>query len=230
LALGTDPKLGKFLVDDAGNTLYLFTKDTKNTTVCYGKCEQAWPPLLSLGQPKLGDGVDATLLGTTQRKDGTTQVTYNGWPLYYYYEDSAPGDVSGQAVQKVWWVTSAEGNPIQPGSLAVTTTTTLGKFLTDSAGRTVYVYTKDTKDTSVCYAKCEQFWPPLLTLDKPVLGDGVDTAMLGTTARKDGTTQVTYNGAPLYYYSKDAAPGDTTGQGVQQVWYVFSPAGLQVNP
>ena len=230
LNLGQNATLGKFLVDDAGNSLYLFTKDHDGSTVCYGKCEQAWPPLLTVGQPKLGAGVDQTLVGTTQRKDGSTQVTYNGWPLYYYYEDAAPGDTTGQAVQKVWWVVSGEGNAIKPAALAVTQTTTLSKFLVDGAGRTLYMFTKDTKDTSNCYTKCEQSWAPLLTVDKPTLGDGVDASLLGSATRKDGSVQVTYGGWPLYYFSKDAAPGDINGQGVGQVWYVITPAGLQDKP
>ena len=133
--------------------------------------------------------------------------------------------MTGHAVQKVWCVVSGEGNPSQPASLAVTQTPALGQFLTDGAGRTLYLYTKDTKDTTVCYGKCEQAWPPLLTVDKPSLGSGVDASLLGTTTRKDGTLQVTYAGWPLYYFAKDTAPGEVTGQGVQQVWYVVGPSG-----
>jgi predicted lipoprotein with Yx(FWY)xxD motif len=80
--LGQNESLGSFLVDDKNMTLYLFTKDTPNTTVCYDKCATAWPPLLTTGNPVAGDGVDASKLGTTTRKDGSGQVTYNGWPLY----------------------------------------------------------------------------------------------------------------------------------------------------
>src|SRR5215208_7791357 len=87
--LGQDDKLGSFLVDDKGMTLYLFTKDTPNTSVCYDKCATAWPPLLTTGDPVAGEGADASLLGTTTRKDGSIQVTYNGWPLYYYEKDKA---------------------------------------------------------------------------------------------------------------------------------------------
>jgi len=112
VALGEDDKLGSFLVDDKGMTLYLFTKDTPNTTVCYEKCAVAWPPLLTTGDPAAGEGVDASMLGTTNRTDGTVQVTYNGWPLYYYEKDKAPGDVTGQDVGGVWYVVSAEGNQV----------------------------------------------------------------------------------------------------------------------
>ena len=110
--LGQNDTLGSLLVDDQGMTLYLFTKDTPNTTVCYDKCATAWPPLLTTGDPVAGEGVDASLLGTTDRTDGTVQVTYNGWPLYYYEKDKAPGDVVGQDVGGVWYVVSAEGDQV----------------------------------------------------------------------------------------------------------------------
>ena len=110
--LGQNDELGSFLVDEKGMTLYLFTKDTPNTTVCYEKCAVAWPPLLTTGDPVAGEGVDASMLGTTNRTDGTSQVTHNGWPLYYYEKDKAPGDVTGQDVGGVWYVVSAEGNQV----------------------------------------------------------------------------------------------------------------------
>ena len=145
VALTPTEKLGNILVDDAGMSLYLFTKDTPGVTNCYGKCEIAWPPLLTIGQPTLGDNVSAGAISTTVRKDGSVQVTYNGWPLYYYFKDKAPGDVTGQAVGKVWWVVSGEGNPIKPAALAITPTEKLGKILVDGDGRTLYMFTKDTQ-------------------------------------------------------------------------------------
>ncbi|HEX9386630.1 MAG TPA: hypothetical protein VF918_09965, partial [Anaerolineales bacterium] len=110
--LGQNDTLGSFLVDDKGMTLYLFTKDTPNTSNCYDKCATAWPPLLTTGAPVAGEGVDASKLGITNRTDGTVQVTYNGWPLYYYEKDKAPGDVVGQDVGGVWYVVSAAGDKV----------------------------------------------------------------------------------------------------------------------
>ena len=104
--------LGTILVDDEGMTLYLFTKDTQGSgeSTCEGECLVAWPALL--GEPKAGSGADETLLGTLTRTDGTTQVSYNGWPLYYWVDDTAPGDTSGQGVQGVWWVLDPAGDAI----------------------------------------------------------------------------------------------------------------------
>lgn len=110
--LGKNDKLGSFLVDDKGMTLYLYTKDTPNTSVCYDKCATAWPPLLTTGDPVAGEGVDASKFGTTNRTDGTVQVTFNGWPLYYYAKDKAPGDVVGEDVGGVWYVVSAAGDKV----------------------------------------------------------------------------------------------------------------------
>lgn len=223
IQLAKNDKLGAFLADGNGNTLYLFMKDTADTSNCYDKCLAAWPALLSQAAPTLKDGVNAALLGTTQRKDGSMQITYNHHPLYYYAADHAAGDTNGQAVGKVWWVGSGEGNPIKPAGLQAVQNDKFGKFLADDAGMSLYIFAKDSKNTTVCYDKCEQSWPPLLTLDQPQLGAGVDASMVGTLQRKDGTRQVTFNGQPLYYYFKDKQPGDTTGQNVGDVWFLVAP-------
>jgi predicted lipoprotein with Yx(FWY)xxD motif len=111
--LGNNMDLGSILVDSKGMTLYLFTKDTPNTSNCYEKCATAWPPLLTEGSPIAGEGIDAALLGTTNRTDGTVQVTYGGWPLYYYVKDLKAGEVTGQNVGEVWFVLSADGKMVE---------------------------------------------------------------------------------------------------------------------
>jgi predicted lipoprotein with Yx(FWY)xxD motif len=233
--------LGQFLTDEQGLSLYLFTKDTPNTSTCYDRCAENWPPLLTSGSPVAGQDVDAALLGTTQRQDGSTQVTYNGWPLYYYVKDQQPGDTTGQEVGDVWYVISPQGQEIGPmaateaapteamaTTLMISQQEGLGQFLTDEQGLSLYLFTKDTPNTSNCYDQCAENWPPLLTSGSPVAGQDVDAALLGTTQRQDGSTQITYNGWPLYYYVKDQQPGDTTGQEVGDVWYLVTPQGEQV--
>lgn len=88
-------KLGRVIVDSKGLTLYDFHKDKGMTSSCYGGCAQVWPPLVTEGRPQAGEGAIAAKLGTTQRKDGTTQVTYAGHPLYTYVEDTKPGETNG---------------------------------------------------------------------------------------------------------------------------------------
>lgn len=106
-----DSSLGSILVDGKGMTLYMFTKDSANTSACSGECLAAWPPLL--GKPTEGSGVDDSKLGSFQRTDGSTQATYNGWPLYYWKGDAKAGDVTGQNVNSVWFVLDRDGDPVK---------------------------------------------------------------------------------------------------------------------
>lgn len=108
--------LGTFLVDGDGNTLYVFLPDNQGDSTCYDACADNWPALV--GDVTAGAGVDATLLGTTTRRggayqQGAVQVTYNGWPLYSFAGDAAPGDTNGQGVKDVWYVVDPAGDPIK---------------------------------------------------------------------------------------------------------------------
>jgi predicted lipoprotein with Yx(FWY)xxD motif len=110
--------LGKILVDSKGRTLYLFQADKGTASACDGACASAWPPLTTAGEPIAGSGVSTSKLGTAERSDGTTGVTYNGHPLYTFAGDSAPGKATGQgsdAFGAEWYVLSAAGNAIETG-------------------------------------------------------------------------------------------------------------------
>jgi len=117
--------LGTFLTDASGRSLYLFEADTaaaggrQRASTCYDECAQAWPPLLVQGEPvPANPAVRAQLLGTVQRRDGAMQVTYNGWPLYYYARDQNPGDTNGQDVEGFggeWYLVTPEGHPVGHG-------------------------------------------------------------------------------------------------------------------
>jgi predicted lipoprotein with Yx(FWY)xxD motif len=104
----------------------------------------------------------------------------------------------------------------------------LGSILVGNKGMTLYIFTKDTPDKSNCTDKCIAAWPALLTLGKPVLGTGVDAAMVGKTQLADGTWIVTYNHWPLYYFVKDLKAGDVLGQKVAGVWFVIGPDGKPI--
>jgi predicted lipoprotein with Yx(FWY)xxD motif len=82
-----DSQYGEILFDDSDQVVYLFDKESSETSECYGDCAAAWPPVLTQGDPRAAGGADAKLLGTTKRDDGSTQVTYDGHPLYYYVDD-----------------------------------------------------------------------------------------------------------------------------------------------
>jgi predicted lipoprotein with Yx(FWY)xxD motif len=102
--------LGTIIVSSAGLTLYDFHKDKGGNSSCYGACASAWPPLLTEGEPQAEAGAMASQLGTTERKDGTVQVTYNGWPLYTYAGDQAPGEANGNDIDQF----GAEWYALQP--------------------------------------------------------------------------------------------------------------------
>lgn len=112
LDVRTDATLGDHLVDGDGRTLYLFTNDADGTSVCYEACATNWPPLLADGDVALGEGLDAALVGTTERTDGTVQVTYGGWPLYRFAADANPGDANGQGRNDVWFVVAPDGTGV----------------------------------------------------------------------------------------------------------------------
>ena len=108
----------------------------------------------------------------------------------------------------------------------------LGTYLVDSQGRTLYVFGKDTGTKSMCSGACASEWPPATASGRPKAGSKVDPALLGTSKRSDGTSQLTYNGHPLYRYAGDAAAGGTNGQGLTffgGTWNVVSPAGQKID-
>ena len=110
-----DSEFGPILVDGDDRTLYLFDKESGKASECYGACADAWPPFLTEGEPRVTDGLDDDLLGTTKRDDGTTQVTYNGHPLYRYVDDP-PGQVLCHNVEEfggLWLVVTPEGEAAQ---------------------------------------------------------------------------------------------------------------------
>ena len=109
-------KLGSILVDGSGRTLYLFEKDKGTTSSCYSACAAGWPPYTTAGAPHAGQGASASLLGTTTRTDGKTEVTYHGHPLYYYVGDSKAGDTNGQGVEAFgaeWYVVGPAGSKVE---------------------------------------------------------------------------------------------------------------------
>jgi predicted lipoprotein with Yx(FWY)xxD motif len=116
---GTINGLGSVLIDGNGITVYMFATDVRGRpSRCYDICAVQWPPLVlppGLTRPVVGTGIRPTLLGTAGRTDGTVQITYNGWPLYLWPPDRAPGQATGQALTNaggLWYVLSPAGRPI----------------------------------------------------------------------------------------------------------------------
>jgi predicted lipoprotein with Yx(FWY)xxD motif len=107
--------LGTVLVDGNGMTLYLFESDTGSTSTCMGSCADTWPPLLTSGDASATGKASSSMLGTTTRDDGSTQITYDGHPLYTYSGDTAPGDANGEGIGGIWYAVTAKGTEAKPG-------------------------------------------------------------------------------------------------------------------
>jgi predicted lipoprotein with Yx(FWY)xxD motif len=188
---------------------------------------------LSDAAPSVGTGLDAAAFGSTDRTDGAKQVTFYGWPLYYFASDAAAGDTNGQGLNDVWFVVGPDGTAIgapTAGAAVSVATTGLGDVLVDGAGLTLYMFTADADGKSACYGDCATSWPPLVADAAPSLGKGLDAEAFGSITRDDGTAQVTFGGMPLYFFAGDTAPGDVNGQGIGGKWYVLGADGTVLKP
>ncbi|MEX2653778.1 MAG: hypothetical protein WD532_01985 [Acidimicrobiia bacterium] len=239
----TDTSLGEVLVGPEGMTLYGFTVDDPGVSNCYDDCAQVWPPLA--GDTPISGDLDESLFTTAERTDGTSQLVIGDWPLYYFAGDTAPGDVNGQDVEGVWFVVDADGNLVgasettepeeeaaadpagdrgydydieTPQGLSVAETD-LGPTVVDGDGFTLYGFTQDTPTASACTGACADSWPPVPGNAK--VGDDLDPSLFTTITRDDGSTQLVFGDWPLYRFVGDGAPGDVSGHGVNDVWFVI---------
>jgi predicted lipoprotein with Yx(FWY)xxD motif len=248
-------KFGTVLVTGAGESLYTFTGDefpfaptglqldctALNVAAGGTPCTTAWPPLTA-SSVVAEHGVRQRDLGTVAR-NGVTQVTYFGKPLYGFVADKAANDVNGEDVSAFdgnWYLDQTDGLPavqsptvsteISPNGIVLSSTTASG-------GRSLYLLTADTPKTSACGTAggCVALWPPLLTSHRAMAGVGANRHLIGAIRRTDGTWQVTYAGRPLYFFALDLAAGATAGETngehlldpapVDGVWYTLLPNG-----
>ena len=106
-----DSEFGPMLFDSKKQAIYVFERDPKGESACYGECAEAWPPVLTKGEPRATGGVKQDLLGMVERRDGKLQVTYAGRPLYFYAHEG-PGEVKCHNVNLnggLWWVVGPDG-------------------------------------------------------------------------------------------------------------------------
>jgi predicted lipoprotein with Yx(FWY)xxD motif len=125
----------------------------------------------------------------------------------------------------------AAGNSASRPATVSTARTGLGRIIVNGQGRTLYLFEKDRKGRSACSGTCATYWPPLLTHGKPIAANGARQALIGTTRRSDGTTQVTYAGHPVYRFMLDSKRGQTKGEGLNDFgggWDALSPAGKKI--
>ncbi len=244
--LATDATLGTFLTDGKGFTLYYFAVDVDGVGKCAGGCLAVWPVFYDslLSATTLGAGLNVSDFTTVTAANGAKQTAYKGWPLYYF----APGNVreaaglkGGEKVGNTWFVAKTNYSVLLAEKKVVaagTTDTTSKEFLTDSAGNTLYYFTKDSLNPTTlptnCVSGCITTWPvfytPNITVPSLLLQSD-----FGTITRTDGTggttrLQSTYKGRPLYYFAPDAySKGVAKGEGVGKVWWVMKPDVVKIN-
>ena len=220
--LSTDSELGSILTDSDGNTLYFFSKDTKDTSVCLGGCADIWPIFYS-GDLVVGSGLNAADFATITRTDGELQTTYKGWPLYYYSSDNVAGDTNGEDVNNVWYVAKPDYSLMYAKAQLVghdgnnyTSNYTVGdeetSYIVDIDGRTLYTFMNDSNNTNNFTNpdfSNNGVWPIAeITLDQiPSILNNGDFGTIDVYGR----TQLTYKGWPLYYFGQDAVRGDNKG-------------------
>ncbi|MFC7309642.1 SCO0930 family lipoprotein [Streptomyces monticola] len=249
LAVWDSKKLGEVVTDSAGFTLYRFDKDTAKPpkSACVGECAETWPVVAAEGA-KAAPGVDASLLGSVAREDGTEQLTIAGRPMYRYAADKKPGDAKGQGVGGTWFAAAPDGKKAAPAAdggadaggaaeggaddlpgLSTRKDPQLGEVVVDKNGMTVYRFKKDSAwpMKSACTGDCLENWPVVQPVEKNDT-EGVLKKGFVVFDRPDGVRQQTIDCWPLYTFSGDKKPGDTNGQGVGGTWYAVSPEGKLV--
>jgi predicted lipoprotein with Yx(FWY)xxD motif len=126
---------------------------------------------------------------------------------------------------------SATGSASTTGTVITTGSGSAGSFLTNSAGRVLYLWVKDPMNKSVCSGACAGAWPPVVATGTVTASGGANASDLGTITRSDGTKQVTYDGHPLYYFVGDSNPGTDSGQGSNSFgakWWLVAPSGSAI--
>ncbi|MFJ3906270.1 SCO0930 family lipoprotein [Streptomyces sp. NPDC090025] len=246
LSVWKSAELGPVVTDGAGFTLYRFDQDSANppTSTCVGDCAAAWPPVLA-GDAAAGRGLDTALIGSVKRADGSLQLTLAGWPLYRYAQDTAPRQTRGHGVGGTWFAAAPDGTKARAGAgtaetpppsgaaapkalpaLSTVKDEEHGTIVRDGKGRTLYRFTKDTAwpMKSNCEGGCLELWKPAKLVDKKDV-KGIDPKLLIPLKRPDGTEQLTLDCWPLYWYTGDKKPGDTSGHGVNNTWFTVRPDG-----
>ncbi|NIJ51176.1 hypothetical protein [Dyadobacter arcticus] len=209
--------LGKVLTDKDGKTLYFFTRDAAGTSVCTGGCLDTWPifSVANVASAKLDAGLKAADFGSITRADGKPQTTYKGWPLYYYKDDAAAGDVKGEGVGTRWYVaktgytvmlsnTQLVGHDGKSYKADYTEGVGETQFFVDSLGRTLYAFARDSSmnnNWTTNDAAHDATWP-IYSAEIKDLPSTADKALFGSIT-VFGKKQLTYKGWPLYYFGAD---------------------------
>ncbi len=210
----TETSLGNILTDGEGRSLYFFTRDVNGTSACEGGCVTSWP-VFNVENPRIPASLNASYFGTITRGDGQEQMTYKGWPLYYFANDAVQGDVNGENVGGSWYVA-------KPDYDVLLATQSIGgqdaRYLVDATGNTLYRFQNDGPNESNCNGGCLTNWP-IFSSESFTVPSALNGTDFGSFDN-EGTIHATFNNRPLYYFANDAQRGDLNGHEVGNVWFV----------
>jgi predicted lipoprotein with Yx(FWY)xxD motif len=229
ITLQTSGTLGNYLVDKQNRTLYFFSNDPSGQDSCTDGCQAYWPifNVDNLTADKLGDGLSLSDFGSVTSVSGKRQLTYKGWPLYYFAPlvngtnvQESPGQMRGEGVNNEWFVAKPDYTIMQVNGQLLghdgktyksDYTEGIGKttYFTDGNGLTLYTFKFDSLNTNK-FTKPDfsnnNVWP-IYETNKVVVPSTLDKTKFGSIT-VFGRTQLTYNGWPLYYFGQD---GQTRG-------------------
>jgi len=237
--LRTDATFGNVLTDADGFTLYFFAPDAKGDATCLDGCADAWPVFFT-DDLTLDDGLAQADFGTITRSDGQSQITFKGWPLYKFANDTEANQINGDGVGGVWFVgkpdysimmvrTQLVGRDVNGDETNLTSAYVPGEeetfYITDDRGNTLYRFSNDTNGQNNFTASDfsnNGVWPIFNTSIQSVPSnlnkDGFATIDVF------GESQLTYKGWPLYYFGGDENRGDNFGVGFPQagIWPILN--------
>ncbi|MFB6810034.1 SCO0930 family lipoprotein [Streptomyces sp. NPDC056387] len=251
LAVRDIASVGSVVTDSAGMALYRFDKDTPQPpkSNCEGDCAVTWPAVPA-DDASAAAGIDASLLGSVARADGSKQLTLGGWPVYRYAKDTKAGEAKGEGVGGTWHALApdgkkavdkkqkADGNAGMAGmemksgaELSVADNEKLGKILVDGQWRTLYRFDKDSAWPMKfgCLGACLDTWKPAPAVDKSK-AEGISGKLVGSVKRPDGSEQLTIDCWPVYTFTGDTGPGQANGHNKQGLWFAVTAEGKKVPP
>lgn len=224
LQVTANAKLGNIITDNNGKSVYFFSKDATAASACVDACAVTWPPFYK-ENVAIGTGLTAADFAVITRADGSKQNTYKGWPLYYYSLDAKAGDTNGDAFANLWAIAKADytvmfanaqligGDGAKYNDQGVAATAS-SQYITDPAGHTLYMFSKDTHATNT-FTKADLSNDTVWPMDQVSAVGSIPTVLdktQFTTITVFGKTQLVYKGHPLYLFGQDALTrGNTKG-------------------
>lgn len=221
-------EFGNVLVNQKEQAIYFFASDMGDESACTGGCADAWPPVIGeVADLDLASNLNEDYFGTITREDGQVQLTYKGWPLYYFApegEREAAGVISGDAKNNVFFVAKPDYS-VMLGKQAVEEGAEAVTYLVDSWGKTLYDLTTDEDNVSTCSGGCADAWPIFSMPETLVIPSSLSADKFSTVEREDDLgAQLAWNGKALYYFASDEEiRGNVTGQGAGDKFFVVEP-------